>query len=95
MKKNEFSMKEALSGFLDKSRLKQGIDEVRIRETWDRIMGRSIAKYTSSLNLKGSTLTISTQVGALRQELSYSREKIIRLLNEELGEEIIKEVVIG
>ncbi|MEO1434926.1 MAG: hypothetical protein AAFV80_05275 [Bacteroidota bacterium] len=31
---------------------------------------------------------------ALRQELSYGRDKIKKVLNEELGEEYIKEVII-
>jgi len=37
---------------------------------------------------------ISTSVAPLKQELSYSKDKIIKLVNEMLGEQVVREVVI-
>ena len=90
----EYSIGEALQQFLKKSRLKTGVQAVQIEEVWEQIMGKTVAKYTDKLQIIGSTLFITTSVAPLKNELLYQKEKIIQMVNESLGENVIKEVVI-
>lgn len=90
----EISMAEALQQFLKKSKLKTGIQAMQIEDIWEKIMGKTVAKYTDKLQIVGSTLFVNTVVAPLKNELLYQKEKIIELVNSELGEKIIKEVVI-
>ena len=90
----EVSMAEALQQFLNKSKLKTGVQAVQIEDVWEKIMGKTVAKYTDKLQIVGATLFVSTMVAPLKNELLYQKEKIIELVNSELGEKIIKEVVI-
>lgn len=87
-------MAEALQLFLNKSKLKTGVQAMQIEDVWEKIMGKTVAKYTDKLQIVGSTLFVSTVVAPLKNELLYQKEKIIDLVNSELGEKIIKEVVI-
>lgn len=87
-------MAEALQQFLKKSKLKTGIQAMQIEDIWEKIMGKTVAKYTDKLQIVGSTLFVNTVVAPLKNELLYQKEKIIELVNSELGEKIIKEVVI-
>ena len=87
-------MAEALQLFLNKSKLKTGVQAMQIEDVWEKIMGKTVAKYTDKLQIIGSTLFVSTTVAPLKNELVYQKEKIIELVNAELGEKIIKEVVI-
>ena len=87
-------MAEALQQFLKKSKLKTGIQAMQIEDVWEKIMGKTVAKYTDKLQIVGSTLFVNTVVAPLRNELLYQKEKIIEMVNLELGEKIIKEVVI-
>ena len=87
-------MAEALQQFLNKSKLKTGVQAMQIEDVWEKIMGKTVAKYTEKLQIVGSTLFVSTVVAPLKNELLYQKEKIIEMVNEELGEKIIKEVVI-
>ena len=87
-------MAEALQQFLKKSKLKTGIQAMQIEDVWEKIMGKTVAKYTDKLQIVGTTLFVSTVVAPLKNELLYQKEKIIELVNSELGEKIIKEVVI-
>ena len=87
-------MAEALQQFLKKSKLKTGIQAMQIEDVWEKIMGKTVAKYTDKLQIVGSTLFVNTVVAPLKNELLYQKEKIIELVNSELGEKIIKEVVI-
>jgi predicted nucleic acid-binding Zn ribbon protein len=88
------SIGDALREYMNKSRLKPRMMEVRIQENWEEIMGKTIARYTQSLQLIDSKLIITTPVAPLKQELNYAKDKIIKLVNEMLGETVVKEVVI-
>ena len=90
----EVSMAEALQQFLNKSKLKTGVQAMQIEDVWEKIMGKTVAKYTDKLQIVGATLFVSTVVAPLKNELLYQKEKIIELVNKELGEKVIKEVVI-
>ncbi len=90
----EISLQDAIKQFLKKSRLKSGIQALRIEEVWEEVMGKTIAKYTDKIQIINSTLFITTTVAPLKNELLYQKEKIIERVNEALGEKTIKEVVI-
>jgi len=90
----EFSFQEAMDQFLKSSRLKSGIQAVRIEEVWEDIMGKTIAKYTQKIQIIGTTLFITTTVAPLKNELLYQKIKILERVNEALGENTIKEVII-
>ena len=90
----ELSIGEALQQFLNKSKLKSGMQAMQIEDVWEKIMGKTVAKYTDKLQIMGSTLFVTTTVAPLKNELLYQKEKIIEMVNKELGEKTIKEVVV-
>lgn len=90
----EVSIGEALKDFLKKSKLKSGVQALQVEEAWEKIMGKTIANYTDKIEIINSTLFISTSVAPLKNELIYQKAKIIERVNEELGETVIREVVI-
>ena len=55
-------------------------------------MGPGIETYTSDVTLRGSAVTVYLTSSAYRQELSMGKSKIIKLMNEELGGDLIKEL---
>jgi hypothetical protein len=91
---SELSLGDALHLFLQKSKLKKGIQAVQIEEVWEKIMGKTVSKYTDKIQIIGTTLFVSTTVAPLKNELLYQKEKIIAQVNEALGEKAILEVVI-
>jgi hypothetical protein len=91
---SELSLAEAMKEFLNKSRLKGGIQALQIQDAWEKIMGKTIAKYTDKIEIVGTTLFISSTVAPLKNELLYQKPKIIERVNEMLGEKVITEVVI-
>ena len=90
----EVSMAEALQQFLNKSKLKTGVQAMQIEDVWEKIMGKTVAKYTDKLQIVGTTLFVSTAVAPLKNELLFQKEKIMEMVNKELGEKVIKDVVI-
>ncbi len=90
----EITLGDALKEFLNKSRLKGGVQALQIEDAWENIMGKTIARYTDKIEIIKSTLFIYSTVAPLKNELLYQKEKIIERVNEALGEKVIKEVVI-
>ena len=90
----EYSVGDAMKQFLNQSRLKGSVLALQIDEVWEKIMGKTIARYTDKIEIHGTTLYITTSVAPLKQELLYKKENIIQLVNEALNEQLIKEVVI-
>ncbi len=90
----EFSMQDAIQQFLKQSKLKSGLQAVRIEDIWEQIMGKTIAKYTDKIQIINHTLFITSTVAQLKHELLYQKEKIIERVNEVLGEKVINDVVI-
>lgn len=85
---------EALNQILAKSRLKNGLRAAAINEVWEKIMGTTIAKYTQKIEIINHKLFITTHVAALKNELHFQKELIKQRLNEEFGEDVVKEIVI-
>ena len=90
----EISLQDAIQQFLQKSRLKSGIQALRIEDIWEQVMGKTIAKYTDKIQIINHTLYITSSVAPLKNELLYQKEKIIERVNDALGEKLVKEVVI-
>ena len=90
----QYSLGEALKEFMKKSRLHGDLQALEIDGVWERIMGKTVARYTDKLQIIGDKLFIYTNVAPLRHELMYQRGKIIERVNEALGEKVIKEVIV-
>ena len=90
----EYSLGDALRKFLHQSQLKGSVQALQIGEVWEQIMGKTVARYTDKIQIHGHTLYINTAIAPLRQELLYQKEKILQRVNEALGENVIREVVI-
>jgi predicted nucleic acid-binding Zn ribbon protein len=90
----EYSLADAIRQFLSQSRIKGSIQAMQIEDAWEQIMGKTIAKYTESIQIHGHTLYIQTPVAPLRQELLYKKAELMERVNEALGEKVIREVVV-
>jgi predicted nucleic acid-binding Zn ribbon protein len=90
----QYSIGDAIQQFLKSSRIKGDIQALQIEEIWEKIMGKTIAKYTDNIKIINKTLFITTNVAPLKQELSFQKEKIKLRINEALGTNDIHEVVI-
>ena len=90
----QYSIGDAIQQFLKSSRIKGDIQALQIEEIWEKIMGKTISKYTDNIKIINKTLFITTNVAPLKQELSYQKEKIKLRVNEALGNNDIQEVII-
>ena len=91
---NESPIGDVLREFIQTNNLQKGMDKIDVREAWKNLMGNGVNNYTREIMLKGTTLYVELTSAVLREELSYGKEKIIKMLNDELKREVITNIVL-
>ncbi|MDA9245203.1 DUF721 domain-containing protein [Polaribacter sp.] len=91
---DSFSVKDLMQSFIKENNLTKGMQKIKAEETWNKMMGPGVANHTSAVKLQNKTLIIYLTSSVLREELSYGKEKIIKMMNEEFGDEIISKLML-
>lgn len=91
---DSFHVKDLMSSFIKENNLSKGMQKIKIEESWEKLMGQGVASYTESVQLQNKTLIVKLTSSVLREELSYGKEKIISMLNEEIGGNLISKLML-
>ncbi len=92
--KENLKISEALQEFIKTNRLQSGLDKINVADAWASVMGNGVNNYTTAIKLERNTLYVQLSSSVLREELSYGRDKIINMINEALGKETVKKLVL-
>lgn len=90
----ETSLRDVLKEVMAHNKLEGGLEKIRVEEAWNIVLGPSIQKYTESVNFNRGTLVVYLTSATMRQELSYGTQKIIDLINEEMGTKVVEKLVL-
>lgn len=91
---NESTIGDVLKQIIDKNKLQSGIDDVVVKEAWKSLMGNGVNSYTRNIILKNGVLYVELTSSVLREELTFGKDKIIKLINEELNRAVVKNVIL-
>ena len=94
-KSNDEPLADVLQQMMRAFKLKDNLTKVKIENLWEEKMGRMIATYSRHLTLRDGILYVTIESSSLRSELHFGREKIRKVLNEAIGEEFLREVIIS
>ena len=91
---DSFLIEDLMKSFIKENNLSKGMQKMKVEETWIKMMGPGVATHTNSVRLQNKTLIIQLSSSVLREELSYGKEKIIKMMNEEMGEQVISKLML-
>ena len=92
---NDKSIKEVLNEFISgNARVSKGYHTKHIEEVWKEKMGPIISGYTSKITYQEGTVKVYINSAPLKKELLMGKAKIIGIINEALGDEIVSSVEI-
>lgn len=95
-RQNEFvSIQDLMKDVIKENKLTKGMHQISVAEAWAKLMGNGVVSYTQNIELNGKTLLVNLKSSVLREELSYGKEKIVKMMNEELGEPLISKIILG
>ncbi len=93
-KEKVIDIKNLMEAFIRGSNLEKGLKKVHISEAWEKLMGSGISNYTSEVKLQNGTMIVVLSSSVLREELSHGKDKIITMINEEMGENVVKRLML-
>ena len=68
--------------------------EQEIFVVWPEVVGKMIADRTQKLEMVNGKLFVSFASAVVRNEILMVKEGLIKALNERMGQEIVKEIII-
>ncbi len=92
-KDNQIKLGDALKELMDTYKLNTKMNEVRLYEAWDKVLGPAIANHTVSKQLIDGKFLVRLDSAALRNELAFAKSKLVKTLNDHLGTEMIQEII--
>ena len=85
-------LSKVLQQFLRAEGLETPLNERRLINAWDDVVGPTVVKYTTEKFIKNQTLFVKIQNPALRQDLSMMRSQLVSRLNAAVGALVITDV---
>lgn len=85
---------EILNQFLKINQIENHVFEEKIAEIWQATLGDDITLATDKIFLNNGNLFVELKSPSLKTELMMKRSSIAAALNKELGEDVIKQVII-
>lgn len=90
---NEHKLKEVIDELIKTYKLEDGIAASRVVSSWEDVAGTMISRHTEKIFIRKHKLYLKLDSPALAQELSYSKNLIIKKLNKTAGFSLIDEIV--
>ncbi|MBQ6729894.1 MAG: DUF721 domain-containing protein [Bacteroidales bacterium] len=89
------SLGDLIKEFYEQHRGSGYLDEIKLVNSWPKVVGPFIASHTIDLSIKNQVLFVRVDSDALRNELNYSKSLLLKNLNEMVGREVITEIVLS
>lgn len=83
---------ELINMFLRQEGYETPLLQKRLVDSWDRVTGAVVARYTGEKFIKNQTLFVKITNPALRQDLLMMRSQLVRRLNEAVGCQVIADI---
>ncbi|GGH74923.1 DUF721 domain-containing protein [Phaeocystidibacter marisrubri] len=94
-KSNEQSLGDAIRSFLKQHELTGKLAEAEVVAAWSKVLGPAIDRRTVSIRLdKTGRIYVELTSASLRNELSMQRTRLAEALNETIGREIVKDIIL-
>ena len=85
---------DLIKEFYEQYRGSDYLDEIKLINSWPKVVGPFIASHTINLSVKNHVLFVRVDSDALRSELGYSKSLLMKNLNDMVGKEVVNEIVL-
>ncbi len=95
MRRSEFqSLGNAIKDYLKEEKIDGKIAELEAVNLWEELIGKQIARATSSIYIKDGILFIHLKSSIVRNELFMMRNEIIQAMNQRIGRRVVKAIIL-
>lgn len=95
MKKTESERVDGvIMQYLREFGLETPLNEHRLIQAWDTVLGPAVSKYTKELKIYNQVLFVTVSSAAIRNELMMRRTELVSRLNSHVGAQVITQIVL-
>jgi len=80
--------------YLREMGLETPLNEHRLIQAWDTVLGPAVSRYTKELRIYNQVLFVTISSAALRNELMMRRSELVARLNAQAGAQVITQIVL-
>lgn len=93
-RRNTEQVTDVLYQYLRANGLEGPLNEYRLLQAWEEVMGELVARYTTQKYLKNQTLYVHLSSAPLKSELMMRRSEIVKSLNDKVGSIVIYDLIV-
>ena len=86
-------LSDVLKNYLQSLGIDKKINEVRLINSWEEIIGKVIARSTTKLEIRNGVLEVHIRSSVIKNELHLLKDGLIQALNTKVGEKVIHDIV--
>lgn len=85
---------DAIRQMLNTYKLTAKFDEATLLSSWERIAGKPIARRTKRLYIRNTVLFVELDSPSMKHDFSMHKGQVLKMLQHEFGEKVVKEIVV-
>jgi predicted nucleic acid-binding Zn ribbon protein len=85
---------QAIRQLLNSYQLTTKFDEANLINSWEKIVGKPIAKRTKKVFIRNKVLFIEFDSASMKHDFVLHKNKVLDLLRKEFGDQIVTEIII-
>lgn len=93
-RRNTEQVTDVLYQYLRANGLEGPLNEYRLLQAWEEVMGELVARYTTQKYLKNQTLYVHLSSAPLKSEFMMRRSEIVKSLNDKVGSIVIYDLIV-
>ena len=85
---------DAIQELLKSYRIKNKFDEANLVTSWERLVGKPVAKRTKKVFIRNRVLFVELDSPSMKHDLNLHKGQILENFQKEFGKDILGEIVI-
>ena len=94
-RKNEQTIGEVIGEMIKAYGLEKRLKQAEIGQVWNQLLGPSVARCTERVTLNNGVVTVYLDSSLVKHELNMMKSRLVAALNEAMGSQVVKEVVLN
>lgn len=91
---DSLSLGDAITQYLRYFKIEEKYNQTALLAHWEKIMGKTVASRTEQMYVYKKVLYLKIDSAPLKNELTLSKQKVIELINKEIGAGVIEDIKI-
>ena len=91
---NNYKVGDIIKKLMKNPKLSTKLDDLDALDAWEEILGKNLLRFVIEQKLYKGKLYVKLKSAPLRNELSFKKNELRKQINQKIGKEIIKEIIL-